>query len=169
MNLLAKIPRIAAIIYRHKYRHSNIINADNTLDWGANFAHMLGYDNGEMREFLRGYLSIHSDYEGGNISTHTAYLVGSALSDPYLCYAAAVNSLAGPLHGLTSQEGFKWLLELKEYHKGEKPNKAKIIEFANKTLEEGRVIPGYGNQLLKGEDPRLIHLKKFANQNVKKD
>jgi citrate synthase len=95
---------------------------------------MLGYDGEEMREFFRGYLSIHSDYEGGNISTHTGYLVGSALSDPYLSYAAAVNSLAGPLYGLTSQEGFKWLLELKDYHKGMTPNKEKIIEFTNKTL-----------------------------------
>jgi citrate synthase len=52
---------------------------------------------------MRSYLSIHSDYEGGNISTHTAHLVGSALSDPYLSYSAGVNALAGPLHGLTSQ------------------------------------------------------------------
>ena len=49
INLLAKLERIAAVIYRHKYKNSNIINADNTLDWGANFAHMLGYDNSEMR------------------------------------------------------------------------------------------------------------------------
>ena len=45
MNLLAKIPRIAAIIYRHKYRNSELIDADTNLDWAANFAHMLGYDN----------------------------------------------------------------------------------------------------------------------------
>jgi len=48
-------------------------------------------------------MSIHSDYEGGNVSTHAAYLVGSALSDPYLSYSAALNGLAGPLHGLTTQ------------------------------------------------------------------
>lgn len=49
MNLLAKLPRIAAVIYRHKYKKSNIINANPTLDWSANFAHMLGYDNPTMR------------------------------------------------------------------------------------------------------------------------
>lgn len=118
MNLIAKLPRIAAIIYRHKYKHSKIINADNTLDWAANFAHMLGFNDPHMREYLRGYLSIHADYEGGNVSTHTAYLVGSALSDPYLCYSAALNGLAGPLHGLTNQEALKWLISLKEFHKG---------------------------------------------------
>lgn len=127
MNLLAKLPRIAAIIYRHRYKNSQIINADNTLDWAANFAHMLGYDNVNMREVLRGYLSIHCDYEGGNVSAHAAHLVGSALADPYLCYSAAVNGLAGPLHGLTNQEGLKWLEELKEFHKGQRPSK-NIIE-----------------------------------------
>jgi citrate synthase len=71
-----------------------------------------------MREYLRGYLSIHSDYEGGNVANHTAYLVGSALSDPYLAYSAALNGLAGPRHGLTNQEGLKWLIGLKEYLKG---------------------------------------------------
>ncbi len=102
MNLVAKIPRIAAVIYRHRYKRSNIINADNTLDWAANFAHMLGYNDPNMRECLRGYLSIHSDYEGGNVASHTAYLVGSALSDPYLCFSAALNGMAGPRHGLTN-------------------------------------------------------------------
>lgn len=126
MNLLAKLPRIAAIIYRHKYKNSELIDPDTNLDWAANFAHMLGYDNEEMRECLRGYLSIHSDHEGGNVSAHTSILVGSALADPYLSYSAALNGLAGPLHGLANQECLKWLLELQEHHKGERPNKNKI-------------------------------------------
>lgn len=29
--------------------------------------------------------------------------VGSSLSDPYLAFAAALNGLAGPLHGLANQ------------------------------------------------------------------
>jgi citrate synthase len=56
-----------------------------------------------MRECLRGYLSIHADHEGGNVSAHTAHLVGSALADPYLSYSAGLNGLAGPLHGLANQ------------------------------------------------------------------
>ena len=35
------------------------------------------------------------------------YLVGSALSDPYLSLAAGMNGLAGPLHGLANQEVLK--------------------------------------------------------------
>lgn len=113
MNLLAKLPRIAATIYRHKYRNSQLIEADNSLDWAANFAHMLGFNDHQIRECFRGYLSIHSDHEGGNVSAHTSYLVGSALADPYLSYSAALCGLAGPLHGLANQECLKWLMELK--------------------------------------------------------
>lgn len=47
-------------------------------------------------------MTIHSDHEGGNVSAHTSHLVGSALSDPYLAFSAAVNGLAGPLHGLAN-------------------------------------------------------------------
>jgi citrate synthase len=103
MDLLAKLPRICAIIYRHKYKNSVIIDADNSLDWAANFAHMMGYNEFNMRECLRGYISIHADHEGGNVSAHTSHLVGSALADPYLSFSAALNGLAGPLHGLANQ------------------------------------------------------------------
>lgn len=74
---------------------------------------MLGYEQFEIKECLRGYLSIHADHEGGNVSAHTTHLVGSALADPYLSYSAGVNGLAGPLHGLANQEVLKWLLEMK--------------------------------------------------------
>lgn len=60
-------------------------------------------------ELLRLYLTIHADHEGGNVSAHTCHLVGSALSDPYLSFAAAMNGLAGPLHGLGE-------LQYKFYH-----------------------------------------------------
>lgn len=49
------------------------------------------------------FFCIWSDHEGGNVSAHACHLVGSALSDPYLSFAAAMNGLAGPLHGLANQ------------------------------------------------------------------
>jgi citrate synthase len=45
MDLAAKLPHICAFIYRHKYKNSQIIEADKNLDWAGNFAHMLGYDD----------------------------------------------------------------------------------------------------------------------------
>ena len=55
-----------------------------------------------MKECLRGYLTIHCDHEGGNVSAHASHLVGSALADPYLSLSAGINGLAGPLHGLAN-------------------------------------------------------------------
>ena len=113
MDLLAKLPHICATIYRHKYKNEDLIKPDPNLDWAGNFAHMLGYKEEQMKECIRGYLSIHSDHEGGNVSAHTCMLVGSALADPFLAYSAAMNGLAGPLHGLANQECLKWLVSLK--------------------------------------------------------
>ena len=95
MNLIARLPRIAAYIYRRVYKDGKHIEPDTKLDWAGNFAHMLGYDGEEFRKLMRLYLTIHADHEGGNVSAHTTHLVGSALSDPYLSFAAAMNGLAG--------------------------------------------------------------------------
>ena len=169
MDLLAKLPNICATIYRHKYHNSTIIKPDHTLDWAGNFGHMLGFNDFQMKECLRGYIAIHADHEGGNVSAHTNYLVGSALADPYLSFSAAINGLAGPLHGLANQECLKWLTELKDYHKGEKPSKKIIEEYVRKTLGEGKVIPGYGHAVLRNTDPRFMHLKGFADKHIKED
>jgi citrate synthase len=44
MDLLAKLPRVAAMIYRHKYKNGEMISSDDNLDWAGNYAHMLGYN-----------------------------------------------------------------------------------------------------------------------------
>lgn len=77
--------------------------------------------------------------------------------------------LAGPLHGLANQECLKWLIELKAFHKGSEPNPTIIEEFVNKTFSLGRVIPGYGHAVLRNTDPRFLHLKEFAERNIKDD
>lgn len=64
---------------------------------------MLGYTDAQFTELMPLYLTIHSDHEGGSLNAYTSHLVGSAFSDPYLSFAAAMNGLAGPLHGLANQ------------------------------------------------------------------
>ena len=102
MDLLAKIGPAAAYVYRHTYHNDDFIKPDNSLDYGANLTQMLGFKGEAFTEAVRGYLSIHTDHEGGNVSAHATHLVGSALSDPYLSYSAGLNGLAGPLHGLAA-------------------------------------------------------------------
>lgn len=64
---------------------------------------MMGFSNNNtLEELMRAFMTIHSDHEGGEVSTHVSHLVGSALGDPYLCMATAYSGLAGPLHGLAN-------------------------------------------------------------------
>ena len=109
MDIIAKLPQIAALIYRKLYKNGNLIPPDGSLDWAANLSHMMGYDRQDAQELMRLYQTIHSDHEGGNVSAHTCHLVGSALSDPYLAFSSCLNGLAGPLHGLANQEVLRWL------------------------------------------------------------
>jgi citrate synthase len=169
MNLISRLPRIAAYIYRRKYKNGVHIEPDHKLDWAANFAHMLGYDEVDFKRLMRLYQTIHVDHEGGNVSAHTTHLVGSALSDPYLSYAAGMNGLAGPLHGLANQEVLSWIMELQENLGGGLPSKEQIAEYIKKTLAEGKVVPGYGHAVLRKTDPRFTAQQDFYRTWIKHD
>lgn len=169
MNLIARLPRIAAYIYRRNYHNGEHILPDARLDWAGNFAHMMGFDTDEVKRLFRMYLLIHADHEGGNVSAHTAHLVGSALSNPYYAYGAAMTGLAGPLHGYANQEVIRWTMEMLEELGEEVPSKEKIAEFVNKTLNEGRVIPGFGHAVLRITDPRYMAQREFAEKYIKHD
>jgi citrate synthase len=160
-NLLARLPRVAAYIYRRTYKNSEHIAPKEGLDWAGNFAHMLGFDQVEFYKLMRLYLTIHADHEGGNVSAHTTHLVGSALSDPYLAFSAAMNGLAGPLHGLANQEVIRWVLEMRE-EIGQHPTKEQIADYIHQTLKAGKVVPGYGHAVLRKTDPRFLAQQEFA-------
>jgi citrate synthase len=169
MNLIARLPRVAAYIYRRTYKFGDHIEPNPKLDWAGNFAHMLGFSTEDFKELMRLYMTIHSDHEGGNVSAHTTHLVGSALSDPYLSLSAAMNGLAGPLHGLANQEVIRWVLELQAELGGGKPSKEQIEEYINKTISEGKVVPGYGHAVLRKTDPRFTAQMEFAKKHMPND
>lgn len=168
MNLIAKLPRVAAYIYRRSYHNGEHIAPDNTLDWGGNFAHMLGVsDSPDFKSLMRLYLTIHADHEGGNASAHATHLVGSTLSDSYLALSGGMNALAGPLHGLANQEVIKWVLRMIEEIGTDEPTKEQIRDYVQKTLDAGNVIPGYGHAVLREPDPRFVEQKRFAQEYIK--
>ncbi|SEW30633.1 citrate (Si)-synthase, eukaryotic [Chitinophaga arvensicola] len=169
MNLIARLPRIAAYVYRRKYKGGQHIQPNGMLDWAGNFAHMLGYSDEGFKELMRLYMVIHADHEGGNVSAHTTHLVGSALSDAYLSFAAGMNGLAGPLHGLANQEVIKWILQMREELGGGVPTKEQIEAYVRKTLSEGKVVPGYGHAVLRKTDPRFTAQMEFAKKHLPND
>lgn len=170
MDLIAKLPVIAALIFRNTYKDGKSVGTiDPKLDWSANFVNMLGVNNTpDFTELMRLYLTIHSDHEGGNVSAHATHLVGSALSDPYLSFAAGMNGLAGPLHGLANQEVLVWLTKLQE-QLGADPTDDHVKEFIWKTLKSGQVVPGYGHAVLRKTDPRYTCQREFALKHLPND
>lgn len=109
-----------------------------------------------------------SDHEGGNVSAHTTHLVGSALSDPYLSFAAGMNGLAGPLHGLANQEVLVWLKNLQK-EVGDNVTEDQMKDYIWKTLKSGRVVPGYGHAVLRKTDPRYTCQREFALKHLPND
>lgn len=169
MDLIARLPRIAAYIYRRKYRKNEHIQPNGLLDWSGNLAHMLGFEDESFKELMRLYMTIHADHEGGNVSAHTTHLVGSALSDCYLSFAAGMNGLAGPLHGLANQEVIKWIFEMREKLNTELPTKEQIAQYVQETLNSGKVVPGYGHAVLRKTDPRFSAQMEFGKKHMPDD
>ena len=169
LDLIARLPRIAAYIYRRKYRNNEHIQPNGLLDWAGNLAHMLGYEDESFKELMRLYMVIHADHEGGNVSAHSTHLVGSALSDPYLSLAAGMNGLAGPLHGLANQEVIKWIFDMREELQSELPSQEQIADYVQKTLNNGKVVPGYGHAVLRKTDPRFTAQMEFGKKHMPDD
>jgi citrate synthase len=169
LDLTAKLPSIAAFIYRLKYGDGKEPNYDPKLDYGGNFAKMLGVkDEKGYSELSRLYFILHSDHESGNVSAHTTHLAGSALSDAYYSFSAGLNGLAGPLHGLANQECLGWLIDVRDKFGGVPP-RDDLYKFAWDTLNGGKVIPGYGHAVLRVTDPRFTAQLEFAKARFPED
>lgn len=183
LDCVARLPAVAARIYRNSFHSTREhIAPDESLDWAANFAHMMGYgpkatsgtgtpgDTSVVYDLFRLYLTIHTDHEGGNVSAHATHLVGSALSDPYLSLSAGMNGLAGPLHGLANQEVLKFLKELMQrLPQGQEPTAENCTPIIWDILNSGRVIPGFGHAVLRKTDPRYTCQREFAQRHMPQD
>ena len=166
MNLIARLPRIAAYIYRRTYHNDEHIAPDTLQDWAGNFAHMLGIKGSDFKNLMRLYMTVHADHEGGNASAHTSHLVGSTLSDAYFSFAGCMSALAGPLHGLANQEVIKWIFKMLDALGTSNPTKEQIADYVQSTLDAGQVIPGYGHAVLRQPDPRFMAQKRFAEEYI---
>jgi citrate synthase len=164
-NLLAKLPSIAAYIYRMKYGADVHIPANEDLDFGGNFAHQMGIPK-PYDDVARMYFILHSDHESGNVSAHATHLVASALSDAYYALSGGMNGLAGPLHGLANQEVLRWLMNFQKKLDGKEPTEELVREALWDTLNAGQVIPGFGHAVLRKTDPRYTAQREFCLKNL---
>jgi citrate synthase len=88
-----------------------------------------------------------------NASTFAAMVCGSTLASPFLVIAAAIGTLAGPLHGGANQRVVSMLKEI-----GHPEN---VRDWLNKRLAENKVVWGMGHREYKTKDPRADVLQKL--------
>ncbi len=170
LNIIARVPQIAAFIYRRKFGKGDMIPPDKNLDWASNFAKMLGVkdNDGTFAKLMRLYMVLHSDHEGGNASAFTNLVVSSTLSDAYYAFSAALNSLAGPLHGLANQECLRFIMKMKE-EIGHTPTDEEVKNYCQNLLTKGGLVSGYGHAVLRITDPRFIAFMDFGNKVIPDD
>ncbi|NOX36946.1 MAG: citrate (Si)-synthase [Calditrichaeota bacterium] len=165
LNILAKAPVIAAGIYRLKYHQQEPIPPRSDLDWGANYAYMLGLDTDleVFQQYIRKYLIVHSDHEGGNVTVNSSRIVNSALSDLYFSISAGINGLAGPIHGMANQESVQFAQSIYQHFHGI-PTDVQLEQYIWDYLDQGKIIPGFGHAVLRDQDPRFQVLHRFGRE-----
>lgn len=169
MNIIARVPQIAAFIYRKKFNKGDMIAPDKNLDWGANLAKMIGAeDDGSFTKLMQLYMVLHSDHEGGNASAFTNLVVSSTLSDAYYAFSGALNSLAGPLHGLANQECLRFIMKMRE-DIGHAPTNEEVQTYCQNLLDKGGLVIGYGHAVLRITDPRFTAFVEFGDKNIPDD
>jgi citrate synthase len=158
--LIAKMPTLAALSYRHSIG-MRYIYPDNDLSYTGNFLKMTFamtdkfVPNPVLERALDVLFILHADHEQ-NCSTSAMRGVGSSHSDPFSATAAAAAALYGPLHGGANEAVLRMLQEI--------GSKDKVPEFIKKVKSgEGRLM-GFGHRVYKSYDPRAKIIKQTAHE-----
>jgi citrate synthase len=162
IRLLAKVPTLAAFIYRHM-KGLPFIYPDNDLSYTENFLSMVArmsetkYEgNPVFTRALEVLFILHADHEQ-NCSTNAVRAVGSSQVDPFSAVAAGVAALYGPLHGGANEQVLRMIEEI-----GHPKNVPAFIEEV-KGGKGGRLM-GFGHRVYKSYDPRAKIVKSLADE-----
>ncbi|WP_159944860.1 MULTISPECIES: citrate synthase [unclassified Nocardiopsis] len=167
IRLLAKLPTIAARIYRNSIGEKPI-NPDDSLDYVDNFIRMTFGDvhaDSELGDLFNQavgmLLVLHADHEL-NCSTATVRVVGSSQADIYASIAAGVNALSGPSHGGANQAVLEMLEQIRD-------SGISIEDFLEKVKAREMRLMGFGHRVYKNFDPRSKEIKVLASQILDRD
>ncbi len=159
VRLMAKLPTIAAFLFRHS-RGLPYEFPRNDLGYIGNFVNMTFSIGGQhqgnpvLQRALEILLILHADHEQ-NCSTSAVRAVGSSGVDPFSAISAGIAALYGPLHGGANEAVLKMLDEI-----GEKKNIPAFIESVK--AGKGRLM-GFGHRVYKSYDPRAKLIKRVAD------
>ncbi len=161
VRLIAKLPTIAAFIFRHN-RGLPYVLPRNDLDYIGNYVNMTFAIGGRhepnpvLQRALEILLILHADHEQ-NCSTSAVRSVGSSNVDPFSAVSAGIAALYGPLHGGANEAVLRMLDEI-----GDVSNVPSFIE-AVKDGSAGTRLMGFGHRVYKSYDPRATLIKKVAD------
>jgi citrate synthase len=163
IRLIAKVPTIAALAYRHSLGFP-FVYPDNSLSFAGNFLAMIKKmaeprykPNPVLERALDVLFILHADHEQ-NCSTSTMRAAGSSLVDPYSAVAAASAALYGPLHGGANEAVLLMLRDI-----GSVNNVPSFIKEVKEGKGEKKLM-GFGHRVYKNYDPRAKVIKKLADQ-----
>jgi citrate synthase len=160
--LIAKMPTIAALIFRHA--NGLPYNGPvNDLSYVGNFLNMmfrmveLRYKPvPEVERALDVLFIVMADHEQ-NCSTNAMRAVGSAHPDPYSATAAAIAALYGQLqHGSTGQAVVRMLERVGSVDR--------VPAFIAAVKDTDEALPGFGHPIYRNYDPRARIIKSLADQ-----
>ena len=161
IRLIAKVPTIAALCYRHRIGWPSAYPR-NDLEYVNRFLHMMFEVPSEplhmspvAAKALDLLFILHADHEQ-NASTSTVRLVGSTGANPYACTAAGVAALWGPAHGGANEAVLKMLEEI-----GSPANVQSAVDKA-KDKESGFRLMGFGHRVYKNFDPRAKIIREMT-------
>jgi citrate synthase len=156
LRLIAGFPTLVAAFHRLRNGEEPIDPCPD-LDHAANFYHML-FDrepSPSVRKVLDACLILHAEHTM-NASTFSCRVTGSTLSSPYNTIAAAVGTLAGPLHGGANEEVVAMLDEI-----GPAANARPWLD-AKRAANPSFKLMGMGHRVYKVKDPRATVLQELA-------
>jgi citrate synthase len=159
--LIAKMPTLAALAYRHSlglpYNYP-----DDDLSFAANFLSMMFkmvepryMAVPEIEHALDVLFILHADHEQ-NCSTSAMRTVGSSHPDPYSATAAAVAALYGPLHGGANEAVVRMIERIGSV--------GRIPDFVAGVKAGKERLMGFGHRIYKNYDPRAKVIKRMADQ-----
>ncbi len=160
VRLMAKLPTLAAFVFRHS-RGLPYEFPRNDLDYIGNYVNMTFSIGGQHRpnpvlqRALEILLILHADHEQ-NCSTSAVRAVGSSEVDPFSAISAGIAALYGPLHGGANEAVLRMLDEI-----GDKKNIPAFIDRVK--AGEGRLM-GFGHRVYKSYDPRAKLIKRVADE-----
>jgi citrate synthase len=161
--LIAKMPTIAAMCYKH-FVGQPYIYPDNTMSYSENFLHMMFGTPCEkykchpaLAKAMDRIFLLHADHEQ-NASTSTVRLAGSSGANPFACIAAGIAALWGPAHGGANEAVLSMLGEI-----GHEDN---IEEYINKAKDKNDPfrLMGFGHRVYKNYDPRATVMRQTCDE-----